>query len=115
MKEAAIMNTATIDGRRFVLVPEAEYKRLRSGTKVVVPEDQLPALPKRLASGNYPAVEYARVSLARKIIIGRKERGWSQAELARRAGIQPAVLNRIERGKVTADTATIDKIEAAME
>lgn len=107
------MNTATVDGKRFVLVPEAEYKRLRSGAKVVVPEDQLPALPKRLAGGNYPAVEYARVSLARKIISDRKVRGWSQAELARRARIQPAVLNRIEKGKVTADTATIGKIENA--
>jgi len=41
--------------------------------------------------------------------------GLSQAELARRAAIRPETLNRIEKGKTTPDTATIAKIERALE
>jgi predicted transcriptional regulator len=70
--------------------------------------------PNLLPSGNYPAREFLRVSIARDIIKGRRKAGLSQAELARRAGIQPAVLNRIERAKVDAETATVDKILGAI-
>ena len=62
-----------------------------------------------------PAVGYARVSLARKIIRERKFAGLSQAALARLASIRPETLNRIERGRTTPDTATIAKIERALE
>jgi hypothetical protein len=41
-----------------------------------------PTLPKADAQGNYPAVAYARVSLARKIIKARRQAGLTQAELA---------------------------------
>ncbi|HSV15296.1 MAG TPA: helix-turn-helix transcriptional regulator [Tepidisphaeraceae bacterium] len=108
------INTATIDGKRYVLVPEADYKRLKAGTKIVVPERELPAMPRKLPNGNYNAVDYARVSLARKIIVARKEAGLSQAQLARAAGIRPEVLNRIERARVSADTGTVAKIEAGL-
>jgi predicted transcriptional regulator len=55
-----------------------------------------------------------RASIARDIIKARRNAGFSQAELARKAGIQPAVLNRIEKAKVDAETATVDKIMAAL-
>jgi transcriptional regulator with XRE-family HTH domain len=41
--------------------------------------------------------------------------GLSQAELARRAGIDSATLNRIEKPKVTPDEATVRKIDRAIE
>jgi ribosome-binding protein aMBF1 (putative translation factor) len=71
--------------------------------------------PKPDAHGNYPAVEYARASLARKIIKARRILGLSQVELARRAAIRPETLNRIEKGRTSPDTATIAKIERALE
>ena len=61
------------------------------------------------------AVAYARASLARKIIKSRRDRGLSQAELSRRAGIRAETLNRIEKGRTTPDVATIAKIERALE
>ena len=98
-----------IDGKRFVVVPEVEYDRLCQ--RAAVPDDaKLPELPPRLPSGNYPAVEAMRVGLARKLIKRRWAAGLSQAEVARRAGIRPETLNRIEKAKVTADTATVTKI-----
>lgn len=75
----------------------------------------LPPLPQPTANGNYPAVEYARASLARKIIRERRAAGLTQADLARRAGIRPETLNRIERGKATPDIATVEKIARAIE
>jgi len=53
--------------------------------------------------------------LARKIIKARRMAGLTQADLARRAGIWPETLNRIERGKTTPDVATIAKIERAID
>jgi DNA-binding XRE family transcriptional regulator len=81
----------------------------------VIGDVELPELPAKLPSGNYPAVEALRAGLARKIIKRRWGVGLSQAEVARRAGVRAETLNRIERGKVTADTATITKIDRVLE
>jgi DNA-binding XRE family transcriptional regulator len=99
-------------GKRWAIMPEKDYKRLAAHAGG---EGPWPTLPKPDAKGNYPAVEYARVSLARKIIKARRQAGLTQAELARRAAIRPETLNRIEKGKTTPDTATIAKIQRALE
>jgi len=99
-------------GKRWAVMRESAYKRLVARA---TGEGEGPLLPKPDAQGNYPAVEYARVSLARKIIKARRSAGLSQAELARRARIRPETLNRIEKGRTTPDTATIAKIERALE
>jgi len=65
--------------------------------------------------GDYPAVEFARASLARRIIKARRQAGLTQAELARRAGVGPETLNRVEKGRTTPDVATIAKIERALD
>ena len=98
-------------GKRYAILPEKDFKRLAAQAG----EGGWPELPKADARGEYPAVEYARASLARKIIKSRRAAGLSQAELARRAGIRPETLNRIEKGKVTPDVATIAKIDRALE
>jgi ribosome-binding protein aMBF1 (putative translation factor) len=97
-------------GKRWAIMPERDYKRLAAHAGAGGP-----VLPKPDAQGNFPAVEYARVSLARKIIKARQSAGLSQAALARQAAIRPETLNRIEKGKTSPDTATIAKIEQALE
>jgi DNA-binding XRE family transcriptional regulator len=99
-------------GKRWAIMPERDYRRLAAHAGE---RGDWPALPKPDTSGNYPAVDYARISLARKIIKARRQAGLTQAELARRAEIRPETLNRIERGKTTPDTATIAKIGRALE
>jgi DNA-binding XRE family transcriptional regulator len=106
------VQTLTVARKKFALVPLEDYKQLLKGVKP--DESGLPPLPKPLPGGNYPAHAFMRASIARDIIKGRKKAGLSQAELARRAGIQPAVLNRIEKTKVDAETATVDKIMAVL-
>ncbi|NLX13420.1 MAG: helix-turn-helix transcriptional regulator [Phycisphaerales bacterium] len=59
-------------------------------------------------------MEYARASLARKIIGDRLDAGLSQKELAKRAGISVENLCRIETGKHTPNVATVTKIDRAL-
>lgn len=98
-----------VNGRRVVLLDEDEYERLLRKA-----DEGEPLLPQPDADGNYPAVEYARASLARKIVRHRRRLGLSQAELARRAGIRPETLNRIERGGRSPSLRTVDKIDKAL-
>ena len=99
----------TVHGRRVVILDQAEYERLREKA-----DEWEPRMPEPDAEGNFPAVEALRVSLARKIIRHRRRLGLSQAELARRAGIRPQTLNRIEHAWNTPSVDTIKKIEQAL-
>jgi len=99
--------TIELDGTSYVIVPKKDYEAMEALAR-------MPALPDPLPNGNYPAAEYMRVSIARDIIADRVKLGWSQAELARRAGIRAETLCRIESGKVSPNIATVDKIDRAL-
>ena len=99
-----------LDGRDYVILPRAEFDRLTGLAKAA----ELPPLPKSDAHGNYPAVDYARASLARNILRGRVEAGLTQMELAKLAGIRNETLCRLERGQHTPSVATIARIEQAL-
>jgi len=102
--------TIQIDGKSYVVLPRADYDRLTILAKAA----ELPPLPASDAQGNYPAVEYARASLARKIIRDRVAAGLSQRDLALRAKIRVETLCRIETGKHIPSVATIDKLDRAL-
>ena len=103
------VQSVTLAGQRFVIVPEGEYRRLREAVDEFMPE-----LPPADARGCYPAVETTWVLLARDIVRHRRALGLSQAELARRAGIRPETLNRLENGKHSPSLSTVDKIDRAL-
>jgi DNA-binding XRE family transcriptional regulator len=105
-----------IDGKRYVLLPEAAYETLcgRAGEAIALDESDLPPLPKPDRKGRFPAEEYARVSLARDIIRSRREARLTQTELARRSGIRQETLSRIESGKSKASVRTVEKIQKAL-
>ena len=102
MSNANIAQTIVLDGKRFVILPEAEFRRMT-------------ALPPADARGNRPAVSAMRAVLARDVVRDRERVGWTQAELARRAGLRVETLNRIETGKHTPSVASIEKIDAALQ
>lgn len=103
-------------GQRFVLLREAEYERLcaKASEAVPVTDDDLPPLPKPDKQGRFPAVEYARVSLARDIVRDRRAAGLTQQELATLAGTRQETISRIESGNYTASHKTIDRIDRAL-
>jgi DNA-binding XRE family transcriptional regulator len=98
-----------IQGKCMVMLEEAEYDRLLHKA-----DEWEPRLPEPDADGNYPAVAYAVVSLARKIIRHRRRVGLSQAELARRAGMRPETLCRIEQGERIPSVRIVEKIQQAL-
>src|SRR2546425_1067157 len=101
--------------RRYVVLEEKEYERLCRATGQALEPDELPPYPKPDADGNYPALEYARVSLARDLIRDRRALGLSQQQLAALAGLRQETISRLESGKHTADPRTVDKLCAALE
>lgn len=100
--------TLSMNGKTFVLVPDAEYRNL-TAARAVKPE-----FPAADRDGDFPAVQTGRVSIAREIIRRRQAADLTQKALAASAGIRVETLNRIEKARVTADTATIQKIDRAL-
>lgn len=107
--ESLKLERRTIKGRRVVLVPEESFDELVRRADLAEPP-----LPDGDADGNRPADAYAAVSQARGILRARRKLGLSQASLARRAGIRPETLNRIEQGRHAPSVPTIAKIEKAL-
>lgn len=98
-----------LDGVRYVILREAAFRKLcdAAGVPAAEPMAGDPLLAAAVDSGSE--------SLANKLIRRRQVAGLTQAELARRAGIRPETLNRIERGRTTPDFATIRKLVNAMD
>ena len=101
-------DTITIQGKRFVVIPEKEYMQLTDR----LPE--LPELPEPDSQGRRPAVAAARAIMARQLITERQEAGLSQAELAKRAGLRQETISRIESGKVTPTVRTMEAIDKVL-
>lgn len=97
----------------------AENARLRAQLKkrpklLEDGDPDLPTMPPADENGQYPAIETARVIIARQLIRGRKAAGWTQAELAARAGIRQETISRIETGKHSPGLKTMAKIDRAL-
>jgi DNA-binding XRE family transcriptional regulator len=98
-----------VKGKRMVMLDESAYEALLRRADLWEP-----ALPAPDADGNYPALTALAVIQARDILRARRKAGLSQAELARRAGIRPETLNRIEQGRNKPSVPTIAKIDRAL-
>lgn len=98
-----------IGGKRFVVLPEPDYAKLVGRQR-----EELPSLPGPNRDGTVDALPYSRASIARDIIRDRTALGLTQAELARRAGIRPETLNRIEKLKTASATRILERIDRAL-
>ena len=100
------LDTVTRKGRKFVLVPLEEYERLTTG--------ELPSLPPVDSDGSSNAIDFARASIARRLIADRHAAGLSQQRLAKLAHVRQETISRIESGKQTATVQVIDKLDKAI-
>jgi DNA-binding XRE family transcriptional regulator len=106
-----------VEGKRFVLLEEGEYERLcrEASAAADLEERDLPPFPKADPRGRFPALEYARVSLARDLIRARKGAGLSQQRLAELTGLRQESISRLETGRCSARPGTVDKIMGVIE
>ena len=103
--------TILFDGKPYVVLPRDEYDRL---TTLGQGCGSTAAPSCRTLMETIPAVDYARASLARKIIRDRVAVGLSQRQLALRAGVRVETLCRIETGKHTPSMPTIEKLDRVL-
>jgi DNA-binding XRE family transcriptional regulator len=102
----------TRNGKRYALIEPGELRILEK--LAARAQAELPAWPVADGAGKRPAVEFARVSIARKIVEQRRALGISQQELARLAGVRQETISRLESGKHSPTIRTVDKIDAAL-
>ncbi len=105
-----------IEGKQYVILPASDYEDLcgRAGEVIALDDSGLPPLPKPDKKGRFPAVEYARISLARDIIRDRKAANLTQTKLAELSGIRQETLSRIESGQQQPAVKTIERIEKVL-
>ncbi len=102
--------TLNIDGRGYTAIPSETFDRIveRLG------EVTLPALPEPNKRGNRPAQSTMRALMARKLIRRRVAAGLTQEQLADAAGVTARTISRLEAGEHKPQSATLDKIDAAL-
>jgi DNA-binding XRE family transcriptional regulator len=112
-----IRQVVDVKGKRFVMIEERELQRLErlAGEALASAPAGLPALLPADAQGNRPAVEFARVSIARSIQKDRQAAGLSQQELARLAGVRQETVCRLESGKHSPTVRTVEKIDRVLQ
>jgi ribosome-binding protein aMBF1 (putative translation factor) len=97
-----------LDGMRYVIIRASIFEKICRRAEISLPpvSDEEKTIS--------PGFDLDRDTLAEKLVRRRRASGLSQADLARRAGIRPETLNRIERGRTTPDFATIRKLVEAV-
>jgi DNA-binding XRE family transcriptional regulator len=102
--------TLALNGKSFVVIEEAEYRRLREAAS----EAGLVPFPAADEEGLVPAVAFANADIARKLSRRRKLADLTQAQLAKLSGVRVETISRIENGRNVPDTATVQKIDRAL-
>lgn len=59
-------------------------------------------------------MELGRTPLADRVILERARRDWSQEDLARAAGVSPATVAKVEKGRGSTRARTLYKIATAL-
>jgi DNA-binding XRE family transcriptional regulator len=106
---------ATPDQPGFI-PPHGNYQELLSYQKAEVVYDLTYRFCQRFLSRGDRTIDQM-VQAARsgkQIIRGRKAAGWTQAELAARAGVRQETISRIETGKHSPGLKTMAKIDRAL-
>jgi len=94
---------------------QAGYEALvRSGTTCTIRHIVSTQPERKITPLTLPDIERTVSALGAKLAAARAERGWSLAELARRAGVSTASVHKIEKSGMTPTIATLMKVAAAL-
>lgn len=102
------MQTVEIDGKKLVILTEKAFEELMEKAGV------LPPLPPTDERGASDALAFADAAIARKLISRRIRAGWTQKELAKRAGVRLETISRIEGGKNSPTRETMTRVDGAL-
>jgi len=97
-----------IEGKELVILSRSDFDALMEKAGV------MPRLPKSAKDGSVNAVEYATVDIAREVVRRRIAAGWTQQELAKRVGIRPETISRLESGKHIPQIETMERIDRVL-
>jgi DNA-binding XRE family transcriptional regulator len=98
----------SIEGKELVILSLADFDDLMEKAGV------MPPLPRKAKDGSVPAVEFARVDIAREVVRRRIAAGMTQQELAKRVGIRAETISRLEAGKHLPRIETMERIDRAL-
>ena len=94
----------------FALLPKREYQELVARAEGVT----LPVVPPPNPRGNLPAKSVMRAVVARDLITDRLTVGWSQDDLAQRAGVSVETVRRLESGAHSPSVSALEKIDRVL-
>ena len=117
MTDRSKLQTITLAGEEYVVVPRADYDALRSVAQEEISDDTL--LAQILED---PDEEWVSGDVVRRIAVGenpvrvwRTHRGMKAGDLAVAAGIAASYLSDIENGKKPGSVSTLKRIAAALD
>ncbi|MGD0137402.1 MAG: helix-turn-helix domain-containing protein [Tepidisphaeraceae bacterium] len=97
-----------IEGKELVILSRSDFDALMERAGV------MPRLPKAAKDGSVPAVEFATVDIAREVVRRRIAAGMTQQELAKRVGVRPETISRLEAGKHIPQIETMERIDRVL-
>ena len=101
------MQTVKVKDQELVILTREDFDALMEKAGV------LPPLPPAAQDGSRDALAFADAAIARGVIQDRIQQGWTQKELAKRAGLRLETICRLESGKHAPTRETIARIEKA--
>ena len=101
------IQTLQVDDKTMVVLSKDDFDVLMEKAGV------LPPLPAKTENGGYPAREAMAALIAREIVSRRIKAGWTQRDLAERAGLRAEQVSRLESGKHRPTNETVTRLEAA--
>ena len=102
------MQKIEIEGNKLVILTQAAFDVLMEKAGV------LPPLPPVDKHGNADAIAFGRAAIARKLVSRRIQAGWTQKELAKRAGMRLETISRLEGGKHSPTHETMTRLDQAL-
>ncbi|SFK63579.1 helix-turn-helix domain-containing protein [Methylorubrum salsuginis] len=109
-----VVRTRTPSGEAIVILPEAEFERLRELAEDALDARAVDASEARLQAGTEELLDEAALDALRAapspLAFWRERRGMAASALAQDTAIEPELLAAIERGERAADPATTARL-----